>query len=408
MKIPFTKLDKIAKQRLLNVGMVWALSLWILALGFIAIQNQWGNDFIQFWAGARTLLDGGDPYIKLFDYPEIGPMVDSQFLPLPWVAILFIPLAWMPFHVAKITWIVIGLGILILILKVVYDLGRQYLPIWGLSLIGISVIMLSTRTLSSGQLGILVLLVILIGLKHLIRENWFLSGFWFGLTLIKPWIAIGILIAVGIIVIKERRWQFVYGFLLSFIILIVISNSIWPQWWENYFRVDFYEAYGVWEDGKLVEYWPLATLHDFLRYVLGWNLTPGSEIVTWVILVSMVLSLGIVILYQWYRRKGSFWMLISTYSLLGVMIFPYIRYYDYLVISLWILGWFIELHEIHVSPRWLIINTLIIIAAFVCNRGNHPEPWVFQMLLWFYAASWMNVLIIIKHPDWNRVNHFLL
>ena len=87
------------------------------------------------------------------------------------------------------------------------------------------------------------------------------------LTLFKPWVALGVVLAVLLIVVVQRKWRFVSGLLLGGFGILALTTAIWPQSFTHLSQVDFAFAYGVKVNGNYIVYWPVATVPDFMKYV---------------------------------------------------------------------------------------------------------------------------------------------
>src|SRR5262249_37484433 len=89
-----------------------ALAAWLVMgtwLAFVAFI-LYGQDFRGYYAAARVLLAGGNPY----DYYQVAPLLlkitgkmgNNPYYYPPWFAWLFIPLSVLPFQIARAVWMV--------------------------------------------------------------------------------------------------------------------------------------------------------------------------------------------------------------------------------------------------------------------------------------------------------------
>ncbi len=194
-------------------------------LGALALVRSWSGDFNHYWGGARTLLDGGDPYFALYRYPEAVQYLNEQYHPLPWVGLFFVPFALLPFQIALHLWTALNIIVLVLGLRAVFQLGRGTLAQWQLALIGLAIVWLSARCIYSQQTTLIITTALLYGLLSVQRGQWFKGGIWFSAILFKPWIAAGAVLALLLIVLARRRWRFLAGLTLA-ALSIVIATSI--------------------------------------------------------------------------------------------------------------------------------------------------------------------------------------
>jgi hypothetical protein len=94
----------------LAAGLVFGLIVLTL-FGVIDYRDRTVNssDFAVIWSGARTLVDGGDPYVAssylrtLDRYDAPHTEIDVYTYP-PWVAFALFPLALLPLRVASFIW----------------------------------------------------------------------------------------------------------------------------------------------------------------------------------------------------------------------------------------------------------------------------------------------------------------
>lgn len=375
--------------RRLNVALTATLWVSVVLLGIVALMRGWSGDFNHYWGGARTLLDGGDPYFALYRYPEAVQYLNEQYHPLPWVGLFFVPFALLPFQVALRIWTALNVIVLALGLRAVFLLGRGILAQWQLALIGLAIVWLSARCIYSQQTTVIITTALLYGLLSVQRGNWLKGGVWFSTILFKPWITAGVVLALLLMVVARRRWQFLAGLVLAAISIVVATSILWPHWWVSYFQVDFSQAYGVKVNGQFVLYWPVATLFDYAKYVWGWALDPVHTVFLWAALGTAVLSLGVMTWYRWHRQHVDDLVLVGIGTLLALVVIPYTRYYDYCILSLYFVGLFIGAQRSHFSRAVVRVAAVIIAIALVINVN--PEPWTYQLLFGLYAASWLAV-----------------
>jgi hypothetical protein len=374
-----------------RLNMILTATLWVSVglLGALALVHAWSGDFNHYWGGARTLLDGGDPYFALYRYPEAVQYLNEQYHPLPWVGLFFVPFALLPFQISLHLWTALNVSVLILGLRAVFLLGRGRLAQWQLALIGLAIVWLSARCIYSQQTTLIITTALLYGLLSVQRSQWLTGGVWFSAILFKPWIGSGALLAMLLIVIARRQWKFLAGLVLAALAIVIVTSVLWPNWWISYFQVDFSQAYGVKVNGQFVLYWPVATLFDYAKYVWGWSLDSARTLFLWMVLGIAALSLGAITWYRWRRQQIDDLVLVGIGTLLALVVMPYTRYYDYCILSLYFAGLFIGAQRSQVSPRAVRIAAVIMALALIVNIN--PEPWAYQLLFGLYAASWLIV-----------------
>ena len=119
--------DRVTGQRLADLALVsgLALGLAILALfGFFDVRDRvvGHNDFTYTWAGARTFVDGGNPYEPAAwlgtaeRYGTTTPR-ESVFGYPPWIALAAVPFALLPVPIASGIWTFGGMALAALALR---------------------------------------------------------------------------------------------------------------------------------------------------------------------------------------------------------------------------------------------------------------------------------------------------
>jgi hypothetical protein len=103
----------------------------------------------------------------------------------------------------------------------------------------------------------------------------------------------------------------------------------------------------------------------------------------WIFLGTFLATWAIVL---WKRGRLKDEALVGIAALLGLLLSPYVRYYDYILLIIWIAA-FSGL-EWKCLPRWgrmgLAVSVVLAIAVFF---GSHPEPWVILSLLMLYCGT---------------------
>jgi len=146
----------------LAAGLVFGLIV-LTVFGVIDYRDRTVNssDFAVIWSGARTLVDGGDPYVAssylrtLDRYDAPHTEIDVYTYP-PWVAFALFPLALLPLRVASFIW---TFGTLAAAVVAIRSLLRAYalsIPAtWGLFSYALVASQPGMATLFMGQWGFL-------------------------------------------------------------------------------------------------------------------------------------------------------------------------------------------------------------------------------------------------------------
>jgi hypothetical protein len=374
VKRPFSNLTKRELENLINAGIVLALILYILDILLILLKNAYLNDFPHFWLGSRTLLNGGDPY-KLVHYH-----------PLPWVLLLSLPVAFIPVNEAILVIDVVNIFVLILVLVILNELITNELPLWERALLAILCVYYAIPCLFSGQLGLWMVLGLALSLWLLKRGKDLLAGISAVVLLLKPWLVWIPVLALALLVISRRRWKVVIGFFSVSAALIFATWIVFPNCFSSFLHVNFREALGGGIEGDLVYFWPLATPTDFFTYVLKVSLSSVGKIFLWAFWIILGIALAVWAIVLWKRGNLKDEALVGVAALLGVMLSPYVRYYDYILLIIWIAAF--SGMEWKCLPRWgrtgLAVSMVLALAVLY---GTHPEPWVILSLLMLYCGT---------------------
>ncbi len=374
MKRPFSNLSSQERKNLINVGVVFALVLYILDILFILLSKASLNDFPHFWLGSRTLLDGGDPY-KLVHYH-----------PLPWVLLFYLPIALVPIQKAIVVIDVVNIFVLILVLVILNGLKIKELPLWHRALLAILCAFYAIPCLFSGQLSLWMVLGLAFSLLSLKRGKDLFVGISAVMLLLKPWLVWIAGLALALLVISKHKWKAVIGFISTSALMIFVTWIIFPDCFSSFLHVKFQEALGGGIEGNSVYFWPLATPTDFFTFVLKVNLSSIGKIFLWAFWMILGIALAVWAVVLWKRGNLKDEALVGVAALLGVMLSPYVRYYDYILLIIWIAAF--SGMEWKCLPRWgrtgLAISMVLALAVMF---GTHPEPWVILSLLMLYSGT---------------------
>jgi hypothetical protein len=114
--LPFVGLGRGEWERLGDAAALLSLVLVALLSG-VAVYLTYGQDFRGYYAAARVVLAGGDPY----DYRQVadvllqttGYMGNNPYYYPPWLSLAMAPLGTLPWSVARGVWIAVNWGLLL-------------------------------------------------------------------------------------------------------------------------------------------------------------------------------------------------------------------------------------------------------------------------------------------------------
>ena len=223
-----------------------ALCAWLIVSISMAIvaYAQFGQDFRGYYAAAKVLLGGGNPY----DYHQVAPILmettgrignNPFYYPL-WFGWLVAPLSLFPYQIARAVWMAINLLIWIvglIRLRGLLDWPRKGWQTWGMYLLGTFIF--AWFTWKFEQTGILLFAItveIIIAYKN---QLWNRMGFLLALSLIKPNVS---LIPVGILclwLIRNKIYRPVILMTALLAGLVILTTMLTPGWYQPLLQPNF-------------------------------------------------------------------------------------------------------------------------------------------------------------------------
>lgn len=356
------------------------LSVWLLmSITLAAIALVWfGVDFRGYYAAARVLTKGGNPY----DYRLVakvlldvtGEMGNNPYYYPPWFAWIFVPLSILRFQIARIVWMIFNV--------IIWNIGLWQLsrvigwPAVGwrrYALFALSTFSLAWITWRYEQAGILVFIILVALVLSIQKENWTASGIWLALLLVKPNVTLIVAAGVSLWLVRYGKWRVIGVMLLTLTILFSLSTLITPDWFEPFFEEGFGQGLSVALDGpnQVVALRINTTFLDWLR-------TLGIEHPWNILFYGLVICIGIIVFFWGVYRSESLIELISVLLLVSYAITPYALQYDYpplVIVLFWSLSICVS------SPKKLVVG--LVLAGFV-----------FSVIFWQQNISWAYWIVI--------------
>ncbi len=223
---------------LLAAGSLAALAgLWAIAHHFVLSMHYADSDFFTFWLGGRFVVSGLDPYDPALwttahgQYGAVWISDPAYTYPLP-LAILMSPLGAISLLDAYRLWI--SLSVLMILAACWLVSGRPTqradlafaLP-W---LAGVLLFRPVIVTLRNGQLGGLLLLVLILGCSLAADDKDRAAGIVLGLLSLKPALGLPLLGLIVLWMLSRRRWRLVGGTIGSMTALFLLGWLYDPQW----------------------------------------------------------------------------------------------------------------------------------------------------------------------------------
>src|SRR5215211_5612720 len=190
------------------------LSAWLLmSLTLAIIAFAWfGVDFRGYYAAARVLLAGGNPYnyhlVAQVLLEVTGEMGNNPYYYPPWFAWLFVPLASLPFQLARAIWMTFNV--------IIWNLGLWQLgktigwPQTGwrmYTLFMLTTFSFAWITWRYEQAGILVFVMLVALVLSIQKQNWMWAGIWLAFLWIKPNITLIPVAGVCLWLFRQGQWR---------------------------------------------------------------------------------------------------------------------------------------------------------------------------------------------------------
>ena len=368
-----------------------ALCAWIIASIFMAISSflWFGQDFRGYYAAARVVLSGGNPY----DYHQLAPVLlnvtgyvgNNPFYYPPWFAWCITPISWMPFEIARGIWMVFNLALWVIglwLLSKLFDWPKVGWSRWLIYLL--VTFIFAWITWRYEQTGILLFILLIGALLALQNKNWNWAGIWLALLLVKPNITFILVVTIVIWLIRHGNWQPVIVMCTLTIGLLFASTVTIPDWYQPFFQSDFGEGLSNVLDGPevVVGIRINTTLNDWLQ-MFG----VGDEIVN--VIYALAIVIGIIVLITIILKSESLIQVTVVALLVSFAITPYALQYDYPPLTL-VLFWATALYA---HSKWVKIGKSAIILFIVSvpfwERPISDGYWIVVALIFLtILSSW--------------------
>jgi|GEM_PF-921022 len=350
-----------------------ALCLWLISSVGMAINSfiLYRQDFRGYYAAARVLLAGGNPY----DYNQLAPILlqvtgrmgNNPYYYPPWFAWFFTPLALLPYGLASILWMafnwVIWLYSLWLLGKHL-DWPKKGWRRWLIFFL--ATYLFAWITWRYEQTGILLFAFLVALLVALHKQNWLGAGIWMALFLLKPNTTLIPLAAIVIWLLRHKQWKPVAVFGLTVAFLLAASTVATPDWYQPLFKPGFVNglANELNGPGQIVAVRINTTLTDFLK-MSHMNATIIA------IIYIIVILMGILVLAFTLFHSQSILEVTAISLLVGYALTPYALQYDYpplVFVLLWALA--VCFSSVNKVRRW----AAILITAFILSVPLWERP----------------------------------
>ena len=251
--------------------------IWLQAMGQFAQAyshnnpvTRAGGDFVEYWAAARLLLDGENPYSPEEMLAMQRTVEPDRHQPLlmwnpPWTLTFTAPFGLLRFGTAHFLWLLLSIAFLItcspylwriyggnpdksrIAWLVCFAVSPTYLVLWLKQI---------TPFLLLGVVGFLYFVE---------RKQWFVAGLSLCLVSIKPHLVFLFWLALLAWIVEERQWRIIFGVISGLIFATLVPLLLVPDIFSNYFQ-----QYSTTQAPKPLD-WETPTLSTALGLLIGIN-----------------------------------------------------------------------------------------------------------------------------------------
>ena len=369
-----------------------ALCAWIITSAMMAVTafSEYGQDFRGYYAAARVLLQGGNPY----DYVQVtnvlldvtGRAGNNPFYYPLWFGWFIAPLSFLPFQPARAAWMFFNWTIWIIgliRLQQLLDFPPKGWRVWLMNLL--ATFIFAWMTWKFEQTGILlfaIMVEILIAHK---KKQWNQMGLLLALALIKPNIMLLPIVVMGAWLVRSKNWRPVLIALIVLAGLLIVTTALTPNWYRPLLQPDFGQGLTEVLDGpgQITSTRLNTTLSDWLK-LTGVPQKFGN------IIYAIAAMAGVLIIMVVIWRSKSIVETAVASLLVTFAITPYALQYDFPPLAI-VLFWAVTLSS-YIKPRAVpIIIISFVTSVLVWERPISDGYWIViglsVLTIWAYHAA---------------------
>jgi len=345
---------------------------------FVAIQLTAGEplfDFTAFWIAGKLTLSGADPYLKsdwipLYEPYNLGLADNQTFLyPKP-ILPLFLPFGLLPLRLAAIIWLVLtqaAVVISIVLLSRIWPNRRMHymLPF----LFGVFIFRSYLVTLTLGQLGGIILLILTCSLLLWNQEKWFGGGMLFSLITLKPSLGVPLILLASLWFLRKHIWSYFFGMASGGGLMLIIGWILDPNW-----------------VGKFIEIGSAKVIQTFGYHPTLWGLAGYlcGRRVSCTYLVGGLVAAIFTILFLWLTfrilNKCSPQVMLSNSIIFSLLLTPYLWVYDQL---------------------FLIIPLAVVTRKLIMQGRPYLTTALIPILVGAASLMFLPLAVSIRNDVWN-------
>jgi hypothetical protein len=367
---------------LLAVALVLLLAM-VGELAYIGLRGGLGlfdsGDFIEYWAAARLLVAGENPYdaVRLQQLENEATGRDDLVMMWnpPWTPVPFLPILLLPLGAATLAWLCLNLLLLVASATLLWKrlaperVQRHLWAAWVAALL----FMPALFTVRAGQISILLLFSVAGFFYFAERRQDTLAGAFLTLATIKLHVLYLFLFLVAWWVVRERRWRVVLGAALAMALWVGALLLIAPHSLAEYWQAT--------TQNPPTQQWQTATLGGALRSLLG----PEH---TWLQFLPAALTGLLAVVWLLWRRPAVTWPHdLAPVLLISAPTAVYGWSFDdtvLLVVFLLVVGWALAGWQAARGPAIAVLAGLVLMEALLAWQNQSAVNDVY--LLWFPFA----------------------
>lgn len=354
------------------------LVIWLAtSLGLAAIALHWfGMDFRGYYAAARVLMLGGNPY----DYRQVAPVLlevtgtmgNNPYYYPPWFAWLFLPVAWIPFQWARVVWMAFNVVIWSISLwKFSEGINwpakgwRRYL------LFTLLTFAFAWVTWEYEQAAVLFFSLLVMTILLIRQQRWNWVGLGLALLFIKPNLSLLVVAALCLWLIRQRQWRPVLIMLGTLLTLLLVSTLITPNWFQPFFEPGFGKGLTVVLDGpnQIVGKRINTTLLDWLAIF-------GIANTARYVIYGLLAGLGLVFLGLVVWRSKSILQVTAIALLVTYTLTPYALLYDYPPLAITLIWALSTADKSPITQRIALLLTAFILSVDLWQKNIAWGYWM--------------------------------
>jgi len=232
----------------IGLSLVLLTTLLTLLLPVFSAPGVGEPDFLPYWAAARLLGTGDNPYdassLRDLEHeirPDRGQYRGEAFASWnpPWLLLFLLPLGLLPFDLAVRIWFLCQVALIVAASALAWRMLARRSGSAGI-LLAVAVGLGSGQSvfaLLAGQVSGLLLIGLVLGAWWLHAGKDRLAGAALLFTTIKPHVTYFALVLLTVWVIRHRRWQVFLGLAAAAALSMAALWAILPGWMSAYFRL---------------------------------------------------------------------------------------------------------------------------------------------------------------------------